>query len=120
NRGEPQAVVPITQPAHCRRDERIDDDEAELQNAGAAVGQMQLGDDEGEQCSAHVTVEIIEDVDAGEHTEGRARLLYDAHENRYHEGVLKCAPMSTLKDILTRPGIRPQVIADCERLIDEE
>jgi len=28
--------------------------------------------------------------------------------------------MSTLKDILTRPGIRPQVIADCERLIDEE
>src|SRR3954454_19863525 len=41
-------------------------------------------------------------------------------ENRYHEGVLKCAPMSTLKDILTRPGIRPQVIADCERLIEEE
>ena len=28
--------------------------------------------------------------------------------------------MSTLKDILTRPGIRPQVIADCERLIEEE
>jgi uncharacterized protein DUF6918 len=28
--------------------------------------------------------------------------------------------MSTLKDILTRPGTRPQVIADCERLIDEE
>lgn len=28
--------------------------------------------------------------------------------------------MSTLKEILTRPGIRPQVIADCERLIDEE
>jgi hypothetical protein len=28
--------------------------------------------------------------------------------------------MSTLKEILTRPGTRPQVIADCERLIDEE
>jgi hypothetical protein len=28
--------------------------------------------------------------------------------------------MSTLKDILTRPGTRPQVIADCERLIEEE
>jgi hypothetical protein len=28
--------------------------------------------------------------------------------------------MSTLKEILTRPGIRPQVIADCERLIEEE
>jgi hypothetical protein len=41
-------------------------------------------------------------------------------KNGYHEGVLKCAPMSTLKDILTRPGIRPQVIADCERLIEEE
>jgi hypothetical protein len=28
--------------------------------------------------------------------------------------------MSTLKEILTRPGTRPQVIADCERLIEEE
>jgi hypothetical protein len=28
--------------------------------------------------------------------------------------------MSTLKEILTRPGIRPQVIADCERVIEEE
>jgi hypothetical protein len=28
--------------------------------------------------------------------------------------------MATLKEILTRPGTRPQVIADCERLIDEE
>src|SRR4051812_7635578 len=40
--------------------------------------------------------------------------------NGYHEAVLMCAPMSTLKEILTRPGTRPQVIADCERLIDEE
>lgn len=28
--------------------------------------------------------------------------------------------MSTLKEILTRPGTRPQVIADCERVVDEE
>jgi hypothetical protein len=28
--------------------------------------------------------------------------------------------MSTLKEILTRPGTRPQVIADCERVIEEE
>jgi hypothetical protein len=28
--------------------------------------------------------------------------------------------MATLKEILTRPGTRPQVIADCERLIEEE
>ena len=28
--------------------------------------------------------------------------------------------MSTLQEILTRPGTRPQVIADCERLIEEE
>jgi hypothetical protein len=28
--------------------------------------------------------------------------------------------MSTLKEILTRPGTRPQVIADCERLVEEE
>ena len=28
--------------------------------------------------------------------------------------------MSTLKEILTRPGTRPQVIADCERIIEEE
>jgi hypothetical protein len=28
--------------------------------------------------------------------------------------------MSTLKEVLTRPGTRPQVIADCERVIEEE
>jgi hypothetical protein len=28
--------------------------------------------------------------------------------------------MSTLKDILSRPGTRPQVIRDCEQIIDEE
>ena len=28
--------------------------------------------------------------------------------------------MSTLKDILSRPGSRPQVIRDCEQIIDEE
>ncbi len=28
--------------------------------------------------------------------------------------------MSTLKDILGRPGARPQVIADCERVVEEE
>lgn len=28
--------------------------------------------------------------------------------------------MSTLKETLTSPGTRPQVIADCERLIEEE
>lgn len=28
--------------------------------------------------------------------------------------------MSTLKEILGRPGTRPQVIADCERVIEEE
>jgi hypothetical protein len=28
--------------------------------------------------------------------------------------------MSTLKEMLGRPGTRPQVIADCERVIDEE
>jgi hypothetical protein len=28
--------------------------------------------------------------------------------------------MSTLKETLTNPGTRPQVIADCERLIEEE
>lgn len=28
--------------------------------------------------------------------------------------------MSTLKEILARPGTRPQVIADCERVIEEE
>jgi hypothetical protein len=28
--------------------------------------------------------------------------------------------MSTLKDILSRPGARPQVIRDCEQIIDEE
>jgi hypothetical protein len=34
--------------------------------------------------------------------------------------VVKSAPMSTLKEILTRPGTRPQVIADCERVVEEE
>jgi hypothetical protein len=34
--------------------------------------------------------------------------------------MVKSAPMSTLKEILTRPGTRPQVIADCERVIEEE
>jgi hypothetical protein len=34
--------------------------------------------------------------------------------------VVKSAAMSTLKEILTRPGTRPQVIADCERVIEEE
>src|SRR5205085_5267109 len=34
--------------------------------------------------------------------------------------VVESAAMSTLKEILTRPGTRPQVIADCERLIEEE
>jgi hypothetical protein len=28
--------------------------------------------------------------------------------------------MSTLKDILSRPGARPQVIRDCEQVIEEE
>jgi uncharacterized protein (DUF2267 family) len=28
--------------------------------------------------------------------------------------------MSTLKDILSRPGARPQVIRDCEQIVDEE
>jgi hypothetical protein len=28
--------------------------------------------------------------------------------------------MSTLKDILSRPGSRPQVIRDCEQIIEEE
>jgi hypothetical protein len=28
--------------------------------------------------------------------------------------------MSTLKDILSRPGARPQVIRDCEQIIEEE
>lgn len=28
--------------------------------------------------------------------------------------------MSTLKEILSRPGTRPQVIRDCEQIIDEE
>jgi hypothetical protein len=28
--------------------------------------------------------------------------------------------MSTLKEILSRPGARPQVIRDCEQIIDEE
>ncbi len=28
--------------------------------------------------------------------------------------------MSTLKDILSRPGTRPQVIRDCEQIIEEE
>jgi hypothetical protein len=28
--------------------------------------------------------------------------------------------MSTLQEILTRPGTRPQVIADCERVVEEE
>src|SRR5262245_52624033 len=34
--------------------------------------------------------------------------------------MIKCAAMSTLKEILGRPGTRPQVIADCERVIEEE
>jgi hypothetical protein len=34
--------------------------------------------------------------------------------------AVKSAAMSTLKEILTSPGTRPQVIADCERLIEEE
>jgi hypothetical protein len=34
--------------------------------------------------------------------------------------VVKFATMSTLKEILTRPGTRPQVIADCERVVEEE
>ena len=28
--------------------------------------------------------------------------------------------MSTLKEILSRPGARPQVVRDCEQIIDEE
>jgi hypothetical protein len=28
--------------------------------------------------------------------------------------------MSTLKEILSRPGARPQVIRDCEQIVDEE
>lgn len=28
--------------------------------------------------------------------------------------------MSTLKDILSRPGTRPQVVRDCEQIIEEE
>jgi hypothetical protein len=34
--------------------------------------------------------------------------------------VLKSTTMSTLKEVLASPTARPQVIADCERVIEEE
>ncbi len=34
--------------------------------------------------------------------------------------MVKSAPMSTLKEVLASPTARPQVIADCERVIEEE
>src|SRR3954449_10107055 len=33
---------------------------------------------------------------------------------------VECAAMSTLLELLAAPGTRPQVIADCQRLVDEE
>ena len=33
---------------------------------------------------------------------------------------VKFAPMSTLNEILAAPGVRSQVVADCEKVIDEE